>query len=171
MKELRDFIDQPVDLERLVKELPFEEEDFVRASLRQPKLFLEAGRLRVQKTEKLSTRKRRLDILEAELGTNLRAQKEGGKKGLTAKAIDEQIVLHPRYQKLRQLVDEAHAEDRAAEILFDAYRTRRDMLKLIADVRNSEVAHELRGVRDRMMLQDTEEVRERAEKRIRSEKR
>lgn len=158
------YLEQEIDLQKLVKELRITEEDIERAALHQPKLFLDASKYRVEKLRIKSARKARLEVLKANLGIRFRKEADPKRKP-TEVAINEKVVSHKKYRLLRKKLEEAVAQEEFAESLQESYRQRKEMLRLLTDIRNAEISQEIRQVRSQMAYDETREMSEKARRR------
>lgn len=160
------YLEQEVDLEKLIKELRISEDDIERAALKQPKLYLEASRYRVNKLRVRSARFAKLEVAKAELGIKLRRQSHSSKeKKLTEAALNEIVVSNPKYRLLRKKLERAFAEEEFAKSLQESYRQRKDAIRIIADIRNAEISQEIRQARSQLAYDETRKMSEQARRR------
>lgn len=161
-KEVLEILRAPVNVQRLVDRLAFDADNFERANLEQPRLSLEAGRYRTQTALLRARTELQLETKQAELGVQLRRRAEGAKKAPTDKSVQSKVILDPEVQALRKRLYLAEATEVWAKQLAEAYQYQRlAVLKIIGDIRASEIASELRTVKERAAVDG---VRRAAEK-------
>lgn len=157
------YLEQEIDIEGLIRELRITEEDIEKAALRQPKLFLEASRYRVRKLQIRTARMAKLEVAKAELGIKLRRQAhEGSEKKLTEAAINELIVSNRKYRILRKKLEAAFVQEEFAKSLQESYRQKRDILRILADIRNAEISQEIRQARSQLAFDETRKMSDKA---------
>lgn len=154
-KVLRDFLNAPVQLKKLLRSLDFADEDITRAAAETPSLYLSAGRFRVQKMKERMGALRRLDVAHAEEGLRLRKERNPqGRKKYTEPQIKEKIVVALDVRLKRRRLDRAYEEEEFAKILLDSYRYRKDALRVIVEGNLAEGAGELREAKENMVRRD-----------------
>jgi hypothetical protein len=148
--EILEILRRPVDVRRLMSRLAFDTDNFEQANMEQPRLSLEAGRYRTQAALDRARLELQLETKQAELGVQLRRRGEGAKKAPTDKSIQSRVILDPEVQRLRKRLYLAEASEVWAKQLAEAYQYQRlAVLKVIGDIRASEIASELRSVKER----------------------
>lgn len=164
-KEVLEMLRAPVDVRRLIDRLAFDVDNFERANMEQPRLSLEAGRYRTQAALLKARLELQLETREADLGIALRKKSEHAKRAPTEKALSGRIVLDPEVQVLRKRLYLAEITEIWAKQLAEAYQYQRlAVLKVIGDIRASEIANELRTVKEKAAVdglrRQAERVRE-----------
>lgn len=161
------YIEQEVDLHDLIDTLDFSDEDIESAATQQPGLFLEAARFRVQKMRQRAQAEFRLDLAAANRAVQLREIKsEDGKKVFTEPAIKERVMKTKKVRIIRRKMERAFEAEEFGKLLVEAFRQRKDAIKIVMDSRLAEVGGDIKAARDesnkklRKKLQ--REVRERA---------
>ena len=96
-------------------------------------LFSKAAQYRVDKMRARAQAEAALDECNATLGLKFRARATGERK--TEAYFKARIVLHPRYKKLAAAKENAVYREELSKLILDAYRMRRDAIKIIADHR------------------------------------
>lgn len=164
MNETKDIVQQlekPVDVKLLIDKLSFDADDFDQANLEQPKLRLEAGRYRTWAVLEKARSEFRVEIVEAELGIELRDGKE--EKKLTEKAIQQNVVVSKDYRQARRMAYLAKATEEWAKQLTEAYDQRLMVLNNIVKIRTGEMASNLRSVKEKaavdVMMKKAERLR------------
>lgn len=169
-KEILEILRAPVDVRRLINRLAFDLDNFDRANMEQPRLSLEAGRYRTQAALLRARVELQLETKQAELGVQLRRRGEGAKKAPTDKAITSKVVLDPEVQALRKRLYLAEATEIWSKQLAEAYQYQRlAVLKVIGEIRASELASELRTVKEKGALDIVRRAAEKARSRFEQE--
>lgn len=162
MTQIGKFLDKPTNLMLLVRRLSWDEDEFEEAVREQPSLYLEASRYRALKARRLKRAEFSLSTTTAETKTKLRTKRDkGGRKLLTEPATAETATIDPAVVVARKKLDEAYVQDELAKSLMEAYRQRGQMLKIVADIRASEVASEIRNVRENLARDDMRNLSDR----------
>ena len=162
-------LERPVKLSDLVEKLALDEDSFEEEVREQPKLFLEASRYRAMKMRKRATASFMYDRAMAEVKLEGRKLKDDkGKKKLTEGALSDRALLSDNAHKYRTDMDEAYLDEELAKGLVEAWRQRGQMLKIISDIRCSEVGSEIRSVRENLIRDDmkrnSQSLRERVDR-------
>lgn len=169
-KEILEILRAPVNVRRLIDRLAFDADNFERANLEQPRLSLEAGRYRTQAALLRARLELQLETQEAALGVQLRRKGEGAKRAPTEKAVSSKIILNPEIQSLRKRLYLAETTEIWSKQLAEAYQYQRlAVLKIIGDVRASEIASELRTVKEKGALDIVRRAAEKMRSRFENE--
>lgn len=127
-------LEERVDIEKLLRKVPLSESELIEAALSQPKLILEAGKVRINAFHKRTMLETRLALREAQAGLRLRRIRDsGGKKEFTEGAVKERIQLNPKVRKLRKSVDKSLAEEEMGKLLQEVFRQRSDSIRVIVN--------------------------------------
>jgi hypothetical protein len=124
-------------LSQLIKLLAVVDENIINEAIRQPLLFVDAARYRVSKMREVSRSIARLESFVSEFGLRVRA-KGAGDQRLTEGFVKSKIQRSPTYKKLQSAVHDAERKQEFAKLLLEAYRMRRDAIRIIADEKNYE---------------------------------
>ncbi len=128
-----------VNLIRLLRLLDFSDEEVVDASKQQPKLFVEAVRFRVQKMRHRTQLESQLSLAKSQKSSKFRAKaKERGER-VTEGQVSERMNTDPEIISLSAQVSAAEEEEEYSKLLLEAFRMRRDALKVVADVIGAEL--------------------------------
>lgn len=149
-------LDEPVDLQQLIKDLDFTEENLTGAVLVQGRLFVTASRYYVRKMRSRMAVEMEYDRKKSELGQFYRQKeqerrKKFGLKGkeMTESQLKEKVLLTPTIQLLKQKLDKAELYEEYAKQLLEAYRWRGTACKILAGVLTDEARSDLRVLTDR----------------------
>lgn len=164
---LQKILEAPVNLTRLIRKLQIDEDNLEQAALEQPGLLLEASRYRAKKM-----RRRAMAFMEAEnnraqTGLGIRARKFEGEKGITEKAVADKTLLSGAVKKTKMKLEEAYVAEEWAKSLVTAYMHRLSVLKILAEIRNTDLNSEIRHAKSQMavdsMRKNADRIREQYE--------
>lgn len=125
-----------VELEDLLARLYFPEEEIQQAVLEQAKLFLAAADYRVKKMKSRQDAAYALDRLRA--GYSLQVRKKfaaanvGGKRNVTEGQIKDTLERVEAINSAQEALGSAEALEEWSKLVLEAYRQRRDVLKILA---------------------------------------
>lgn len=143
-REIVEMLERPVNVKRLVDRLYFNADDLETAALKQPTLYLEAGRFRAQSSLELARLKRKLAKTIGIKGLKIRHER----KGLTETAIKSRLSTSQTIQDLQTRVDNAEVYEEFSKQLTEAYKERLMVLAVLSRLRASEISSEIRKVRN-----------------------
>ena len=124
-----------VTLEDLLDRLSFSEENVQSAVLEQAKLFFSAADYRIKKMRKYQEAKARLEQIRIHESLKLREKNsnpEKGKKALTEKYLSDLVEQKQIIKEARAQLDQSERLEEWAKLLLEAYRQRRDSLRVYA---------------------------------------
>ena len=123
----------------LIAKLALVDENILADAARQPLLFINAARYRVSTMRRRATASAALDAGRASLALRIRAKKEGdGGKKFTEAALKEKLENHSAVRALRADLDRAYEGEEFSKLILEAYRMRRDAIRVIAESQNIE---------------------------------
>lgn len=140
IQTMSDLLAGDIDLGKLLKKLTLEDTTIVPDSLEQPSLFLEAGRLRVQKMRARVSAEMELKLAKAQVYLDARKGAEAAGTKATETTLDNQVLVNPKVRKLATRFTVAQEEEEFADLLVQAYRMRRDALRILADMAQVELS-------------------------------
>lgn len=172
--ELDNYINKPVNFEKLISKIDFTEESVENAAIEHPKLFLTASRYRVQKMRDRVEAELAYEAAKAKLGSKYRERKdEKGKRTMTEGAVAAKVQLDKDTFKLRRKMEMSLVHEKFSELLIETYRKREFAIKIIIDARLAEAGRYIKQKKEedakRVSRKMMEEIRER-HKSIRSKK-
>lgn len=141
--ELQYYIDKPVDIRKLVDRLTFDIDDLEEAAIKQPKLRLEAGRLKAQMALNTSTLKRRLARIVGKKSLKIRHREDR----ITESAIKNSLSLDDEVQKAQKHFDKSEAYSELVSQLVECYKERTMMISVLTRLRASEINSQIASVR------------------------
>jgi|HubBroStandDraft_2_1064218.scaffolds.fasta_scaffold658510_1 hypothetical protein len=156
-REIVELLEKPVDVKSLVDKLFFSADDLETAALKQPKLYLEAGRFRAQSALESARLKRKLfkesGIRSLKIRRNSDAKTEG--------AVKSKLSQSSTIQNLQKRVDQCEVYEEFAKQLVESYKERLMVVAILARLKASEISSELRHVKN---AEQVDSMRKRAHK-------
>jgi hypothetical protein len=126
----------------LISQLTVVDENIRAEAIRQPQLFIEAVRYRVRKMRVRAQAEAELEAFDAQLSITLRAKAiRRGDKG-TEGYFKARLQKHSKHRSLQAAVNAAEANEEFSKLLIEAYRMRRDAVKILADAQGYEAMRE-----------------------------
>lgn len=117
----------------LIRLLPIVSENVMEEAARQPQLFVHVARYRVGRMRRLSQLRARMEYLSSRIAqaTRGRVKERGGR--ITEAQIKERVRIDRRMRRLQSRLDLIEAQDEFAKLLLEAFRMRRDALRIIGE--------------------------------------
>ena len=167
--ELEELVQEAVDLTKLVHRLSFGADELEKASLSQPKLYMTASRYRTQVLRSMKKTERKYKTLRAEKKQALRKKKHSMPRGErpTESSLEDLVDTDFEVRKLAVRLDRLIVLEEFAKSLVDSFRQRRDMIRNLIDIRNAEIGHEIRSVKQGMAKKEMDTMRTKARQRMR----
>lgn len=120
-----------LDIEGLISSLQIIDENVCVEAIKQPLLFVDASRYRVARMRERSKAEAELDEITSRLGLLYRSRAKDGKP--TNDHIKALVQKSPRWKTARDRVHRAEEKEEFAKLLLEAFRSRQQALKIIAD--------------------------------------
>lgn len=131
---LLEALEERVDVEAVLDGIAFNEYDIVEAALSQPKLFKNAGVLRVQFMHRRAKLEAKLEVMRGEYSQRYRSIRTAeGKREHTEGAVKAFVETRPKVMYLRKRIDQLFALEELAKHLVEVYRQRKDSIRVIVD--------------------------------------
>lgn len=131
---LMELLEEDIDVGKLIKSIELSEDDLMNAAMRQPELFWNAGRLRVQLMHKRARREIELESARAKVSIRARSAKDDkGKREYTEGHVKAKIELNSEVREIRKKLDKDFVLEELSKQLLEAYRMRRDIIRVITD--------------------------------------
>lgn len=129
-----------VDIGDLLAQIDFSPDNVVAAAATNPKLFVKSIEFRVECLRKRNAAKMAWEKGQAEADMAIRreARKSGDK--VTERYIEEQVLLDPGVATLATKFTAADEMDEYSKLIVEAFRMRRDCLKIIGDLTRDELS-------------------------------
>ncbi len=128
-----------VDIEELLRNSDFLDEDIVRAAQIQPKLYLQAAIYRVQKMRRKQRRAAKLKSLHSTLASKARKHLKHLGERATDKQVEEMVSQEDDIIELEASLAKAEQEEEFGKLLLTVMQMRRDSLKINAELVGAEV--------------------------------
>ncbi len=127
-------------LPELLDKLDFSVDTVAAAAMEQPRLFENAADYRVGRMERRILEESKLDVTRSSAAIKLRdeARKSGDK--LTEAMVTELLNVDANVQESNNALGEAEAKEEYAKLLLEAYRMRRDSLRIVSDLLNAQMS-------------------------------
>lgn len=142
-----------VDIRRLLRKLDFQDTEIVAAAQEQGLLFFEASKLRSQKYRLRMNREAAVDLVKSEVLLAEKAALIEAGESFTMGSLHARVVVNPEYQKATRRLRMAIEEEEAAKLLLDAFKHRRDALKVVLEQNRAELgigSINLKGLREQL---------------------
>ncbi len=122
----------------LVKGLDFDHSDLIAGISDQLRLFETASRYRISKMEARMLLDSKYELLRSEVAAAFREScTERGEK-FTVDSVKEAVTSEQSIQDLRAKLETAEREEEYSKLLLEAFRQRRDMLRMVVDLSKGE---------------------------------
>lgn len=151
MKTTEEILKIPIEIENLLRELDFTQENLAQAALSQGRLFAQAARYYVQRMRARMAAETVYDEGKASVGQFHRKQefdkrlKLGSKgKEMTESQLKELVYLDKSIKELKSRQDRAESHEEFAKQLLEAFRWRGTAVKILAGVLVDEARSEVR---------------------------
>lgn len=130
------------ELQSLLDALDLTPETVLKAAGEQPVLFMDAARYRVGRMERRVRAKAVLETGKAECALRMRREAEDNGEKITEGKIGNLIDADAVIITLRANYEDAEVEDEFSKLLLEAFRVRRDCIRVISDLTGAERAIE-----------------------------
>jgi hypothetical protein len=135
MKRSEDKVDQ------LIRSLAVIDENIRAEAIAQATLFIEASRYRVECMRVRMQAEAEFEAFSSKRWLVIREKKsQVSKERITNDQIKSQLQIGSNYRRLKAAVNRAEAEEEFSKLLLEAYRMRRDALKILADAQGYEAS-------------------------------
>ena len=147
-----------VQAESLIGKLPLVDENILAEAAKQPILFIEAARYRVTAMRVRAKAVAELEARKSTLALRIRAKKTSA-RSITENAIKETVESQKSVIALRDRVEKAYALEEFSKLILEAYRQRRDAIRIIGE---TQIAEGIRGSHEVDRLEQSRKLRNRA---------
>lgn len=123
---------KPPSLKSVLDALPIIDENILAEAAFQPGKFIDASRYRVGRMRWRAYISAKLEALESQLGLAVRAR--GNADGrVTEGYVKSKVQKNKQVRRLQSKVREAEQLEEFSKLILEAYRQRRDAIRIIAD--------------------------------------
>lgn len=159
-----------IDANSLIARLPLVDENILGEAAKQPILFVDAMRYRVAAMKRRAEAQAEFDYMRSRIALAIRAKRTELGEKVTEATLNARVEKHPKIREMRAAVERAFEAEEFAKLMLEAYRMRRDAIRVIAEAQIAEGmrgSHELeriqQGARIRKTARDLDERRRRSE--------
>lgn len=129
----------PINIASLLNKIDFSPERVVDAACENSLLFVQAIEYRRQCLEKAKNAKMSWEKGKAEKDLSIRRNARQNDEKVTEGHITSQILVDPGVDKLAQELSKAEVHDEYSKLVVEAFRMRRDCLRIVDDLVRDEV--------------------------------
>jgi len=142
-----------IDSNLLIKRLALVDENILAEAALQPQRFVDAARYRVEAMKQRAQAQAELEYRRSRLALAVRAKVAASGERATDKNTAERVENHSMIRELRAKLDRALEVEEFARLIMEAYRMRRDAIRVIAETQIAE------GVKESRELEHIEQRR------------
>lgn len=124
----------------LLEEIGFSTDNVVGAAAVQPGLYVRAINFRYLAMRRRSAAKMAMEQMEAEVAQTLRREALADDRKITEAIIREGVVLDPDVAEKTRAFSDADEMDEYAKLVVEAFRMRRDCLRIVGDLTRDEMS-------------------------------
>jgi hypothetical protein len=149
-----------ISAESLIERLALVDEDILAEAAKQPILFIDAARYRVAAMRRRAQAVAELDSKRSRIALTIRARRDGsGEKKFTEAALKEKVESQTVIRDLRAATERAYESEELAKLILEAYRMRRDGIRVIAE---TQIAEGMRGSKEIERIEQSRHIRNKA---------
>lgn len=130
-----------ISIQRLLDNLQISEEEVHLAAAKQASLYFEASRLRTRSARLHKKAEMEAEAIRSRLVLSVRDSLLAKGERPTDSLVKAHLTLVPEYQEAMKRVRLAEEKAEASKLLLEAYRHRRDALKIYLEQNRAEVGH------------------------------
>ena len=134
-----------INSELLIERLALVDENILAEAARQPILFIDAVRFRVAAMRRRSQAVAELGAKRSRIALVIRAKGVAAGERVTDKNCAERVDKHSLIRELSDKVDRAIEVEEFSKLILEAYRMRRDAIRVIAE---SQIAEGMRATKE-----------------------
>lgn len=125
-----------MNTKELIRRLAIVDQDILSEAAKQPQLFMDAAAYRVAAMRKRARAVAEIEQKRAHLVLRKRAEKDEMGRKVTEGEIKASVEATKIIAELRDQVDRAYEVEEMAKLILEAYRMRRDAIRVIAEAEN-----------------------------------
>jgi hypothetical protein len=125
-------------VDELIERLSILDENILKEAAEQPVLFLEAARYRVVVMRKRSEAVARKEYASSKLSLLIRAKVKATGDRITEDTVKSKVFRNKQYRVIHERAERTYEEEEFSKLLLEAYRMRRDAIRIIADAGRAE---------------------------------
>jgi len=123
----------------LIHRLAFSQDNVMSAAAEQPVLFFQAAEYRIAIYRKYQSAKQEFGTVKAAVSLSIRQEFADKGEKTTEGAIEARTLLDENVNIAQHALQEAEAEEEASKLMLEAYRMRRDSLKVMMEWRGADL--------------------------------
>ena len=135
-----------INADTLIKRLPLVDENILAEAALQPLRFVDSARFRVVAMKQRAQAAAELEYKRSRLGQIIRARGAEAGERITDKSCNERVEQHSQIREMRDKLDRALEVEEFARLIMEAYRMRRDAIRVIAETQIAEGVKETREI-------------------------
>ena len=120
--------------------LEFLPEDILNAAAEQPRLFMDAVEYRVQRMDRRIQAEAAMKHMQAERSLEIREEQAASADRITENKITAMLATDVDLQQTVQAFNQEERGEEYAKLLLEAYRMRRDCLRIISNLTRDEMS-------------------------------
>jgi hypothetical protein len=150
-----------ITAESLIQQLALVDENILAEAAKQPILFIDAARYRVAAMRKRAQAAAELDATRSRVSLVLRARNFAGdrEKRMTDAGVKDKVETQSVVRTLRASMERAYEVEELSRLILEAYRMRRDAIRVIAE---TQIAEGMRGSKEVERLEQNRKIHARA---------
>jgi len=149
-----------ITAESLIQSLALVDENILAEAARQPILFIDAARYRVAAMRGRAQAAAELDATRSRVALVLRARNStAGEKKMTDAGVKDKVETQTVVRTLRGSMERAYEVEELSKLILEAYRMRRDAIRVIAE---TQIAEGMRGSKEVERIEQTRKIHARA---------
>ncbi len=118
-----------MNADALIEKIPLVDENILEEAARQPMLFVEASRYRVDCMRERARADAHFDYLTARIATLIRDRYRDVGRKISEAQVKELVGSNKKLRLARATLDRALEEEEFSKLLLDAYKQRRDAIR------------------------------------------
>ena len=138
----------------LIEMLQIVDENIIGEALEQPRKFVDAARYRVARMRIRSQAEAQADVLAAEVAIVIR-----GREKVSEAALKEKVTVNKKVIAARANAEKMKAAEKFADLLIDAFKQRRDAIRITAE---AQIYEGMKDTRELDRLEERQNLRKAA---------
>jgi hypothetical protein len=124
-----------MDTKELISRLSFVEANVLEEAAQQPALFYEVSKARVERMRRRSQATAEYESHKVALSMKYRASAKDFGERITEKSLEQRVESRRTTKEFRAAVESAEADEELSKLLLEAWRMRRDAIRILAEAR------------------------------------
>lgn len=145
-----------INIDTLLKNLALLDENILAEAARQPLLFIDAARYRVAAMKNRAKAVAEADYRRSRIALAIRAKRNEAGDKVTEASLKERVEKHSIVRQMREAVERAYETEEFSKLILEAYRMRRDAIRVIAE---SQIAEGMRETKELEHIEQRQKMR------------